>query len=55
MRIRWIGTTVQGTWHNNANGIRTGEIASVDEHHARRYVKADLAELVDEADIAAHF
>jgi hypothetical protein len=53
VRIRWTGNAIQGMFHNDPNGIKTGQVVDLDAIHARRYVKAELAELVDEVD--AHF
>ena len=57
MKIRWTGTTILGSFHNDANGIKTGQIVDLDPVSARRYIHHEMAELVEHADEigARHF
>jgi hypothetical protein len=54
MKIRWTGLSVAGRWHDDPNGVKTGQVVDVEDHHARRYIKAELAVPAD-GDASAHF
>jgi hypothetical protein len=39
---------ILGMFHNDPNGVQVGQVVDVEEFHARRYVRNEWAEPVDE-------
>jgi hypothetical protein len=54
MKIRWITSDIEGTFHNDPLGVHRGEVVDVDEMNAIRYIANGYAVPVSRADKAEY-
>lgn len=43
MKIRWVASSIEGTFHNDPRGVHKGDVVDLDEVWALRYVASGYA------------